>query len=100
MHVHDITGCGCACNRVSKAVLTMLAQLAGLAKDVSVIRRLTFASSFYLRSMPNYWEHVTSFGALKKESRCQLSPATTKLLIENMTMLDVDAFASDEALGR
>ena len=66
----------------------MLAQLAGVAKDVSVIKRLMFATSFYPKSMPNYWEHVTYFSALKKEARCQLSPATTKLLMENMIELD------------
>ena len=76
----------------------MLAQLAGVAKDVSVIKRLTFATSFYPKSMPNYWEHVTYFSALKKEARCQLSPATTKLLMENMTELDGDAFVADEDL--
>lgn len=48
--------------------------------------------------MPNYWEHVTYFSALKKEARCQLSLATTKSLMENMTALDGDAFVADEDL--
>ena len=73
----------------------MLAQLAGIAKDVSVIRRLTFATSFYPKCMPNYWKHVTYFSTLKKEARCQLSPTTTKMLMENMTVLDGDTFVAD-----
>ena len=76
----------------------MLSQLAGVTKDVSVIRRLAFATSFYPESMPNYWEHVTYFSTLKKEARCQLSSATTKLLMENVTEFDGDAFVADEDL--
>ena len=75
-----------------------MSQLAGVTKDVSVIRRLAFATSFYPKSMPNYWEHMTYFSTLKKEARCQLSPATTKLLMENVTELDGDAFVADEDL--
>lgn len=38
-------------------------------KDVSVIRRLAFAASFLPRTMPAYWESVTSFAVLHRPSR-------------------------------
>lgn len=76
----------------------MFSQLAQLVKDISTVRRLTFATTFYPKSMPNYWERVSSFGTYGRQDKCIISADTTRMVMENMAAIDKEAFDSDEVL--
>ena len=76
----------------------MLAVCSKYSKDPSVIRRLTFAASFYPCSLPNYWQIVHSFCVAGKEERSTLTVQDAQMLVENQSSLDKDAYAYDQAL--
>ena len=76
----------------------MLAVCSKYSKDPSVIRRLTFAASFYPCSLPNYWQIVHSFCVAGKEERSTLTVQDAQMLVENLSLLDKDAYAYDQAL--
>lgn len=67
-------------------------------RDISVVRRIGFAATFFPRSMPAYWESVTRFGVLHRQARSDLTPEQVRLLVENLDVLDKEAFTSDEDL--
>ena len=67
-------------------------------KDPSVVRRLTFAASFYPPSLLNYWQTVHKFCIATKEDRSDLRVQDVQVLVENMTFLDKQAFNSDQLL--
>lgn len=67
-------------------------------KDVSVVRRLSFATAFLPASMPNYWKIVADFSVLHKPSRNDLTPEQVKLLVENLSVMDSGTFQTDRDL--
>ena len=64
--------------------------------QVSVLRRLLFACSYLPSSCPNYWEIISQFAT--EGSSCVLDPATAKLLMDNVQILNSRAFARDGEL--
>ena len=76
----------------------MFSQWNHYVKDLSVIRRVAFATRFYPQCMPAYWDKCISFGVHGKEARCKLSPDNVKVLVENMKVMDKGMFASDDEL--
>ena len=78
--------------------LNMLSMCGQHIKDPSVVRRLTFAASFYPASLPNYWQTVHKFCVADKEDRSNLTVQDVQVLVENMTFLDKQAFNSDQLL--
>lgn len=71
-----------------------------LQKVVSVIRKLSFAASFYPISMPNYWETVAEFSVLHSNPRNSLTSEEAQILVENLEMLDSNTFFSDQDLTK
>ena len=61
--------------------------------QVSVVGRLLFASSYLPSSCPNYWEIISQFAT--EGSSYFLGPATAKLLMENVQILNSRAFVQD-----
>lgn len=62
-------------------------------KDVSVLRRMIFATAYLPQELPQYWDIVASFSCIG--SRYQISSSTVKVLMENMQVLNRQAFATD-----
>ncbi len=67
-------------------------------KDVSVLRRMLFATAFLPGELPHYWEVIASFSCLG--SSTIVSADTVKLLMENLQFLNDQAFATDAKLRR
>lgn len=78
----------------------MLSILYQKVRDVSVVRRLTFAAGFLPKSMPNYCETVAYFSVLHRQSRNSLTSEQVRLLIENLEVIDNEAFTPDQDLTR
>ena len=76
----------------------MLGSIAKYVKDVSVVRRLLFASASLPQDLPNMWGIAVEFATRGKESRNAVTPQQAKLLVENLRELDSLAFASDRQL--
>ena len=79
-------------------LLKMLSTLYQKVKDVSVVRRLSFAANFLPRGMPNYWETVASFSVAHRQSRNNLTSEQVQVLSENLELIDKEAFATDQDL--
>lgn len=84
--------CGCPARSYR-----MLSSLPQEVSDPSVIRRLSFAALFYPTSMPSYWESVAEFGMLHSTAR-NLTPEQVQIFVENLEILDRQAFVSDQDL--
>lgn len=78
----------------------MLSTLSQKVRDVSVVRRLSFAATFLPKSMPNYWESVANFSVAHRQSRNNLTTQQVKVLVENLEEIDGGTFASDDVLIR
>ena len=66
----------------------MLSTLSQNVRDVSVVRRLSFAATFLPKSMPNYWESVASFSVAHRQLRNNLTTEQVKVLVENLEEID------------
>lgn len=75
----------------------MLSALFQKVRDVSVVRRLSFATS---NSMPNYWQIVADFSLLHKPARNDLTSEEVRVLVENLEVMDAEAFATEHDLVR
>lgn len=73
----------------------MLPMLSKSIGDASVLRRLEFAATFYPRCMPGYWENLASFSLKTKENRNTLTSDLAHQFVENLEVLDKEAFTSD-----
>ena len=78
----------------------MLKFLQDKVRDMSVMRRLGFAVSFWPSDMPGYYQHVTNFSIANKPSRNSLTTDQVRVLIENLEVVDKEAFSTDEDLGK
>lgn len=65
---------------------------------MSLVRRLSFAASFYPRYMPAYWESVASFGIAKRQSRNNPTREDVQALVENLEIIDREVFTTEETL--
>lgn len=74
----------------------MLQEAGGLTKDVSVLRRLTFAAASLHKDIPRYCELVSRFGF--KDNVCPVSEEKLRVFIENVEYLDKKAFMKDRDL--
>lgn len=70
-------------------------------KDVAVLRRILFATSTLPTELPNYWDTVASFGCLGCSSdQPKITPDSAQVAIENLKVLDVNAFCTDANLNK
>lgn len=76
----------------------MLSSLFQKVRDVSVIKRLSFATAFLPNSMPNYWQTVADFSVQQKPSRNDLTAQQVKVLVENLEVMDAEAFTTEQDL--
>ena len=74
----------------------MLQEASSLTKDVSVLRRLTFAATSLHKDVPRYSELVSRFGF--KKNLCPVSEEKLRVFIENVEYLDSGAFIKDRDL--
>ena len=78
----------------------MLSTLSKSVKDASVLRKLEFAANFYPRSTPNYWDNLAYFCASQKEDKNNLTADLARQLVDNLKVLDKEAFCSDLELTK
>lgn len=78
----------------------MFGVLVQKVKDISVVRRLTFASTFFSPHMPNYWQAVADFSVMHKPSRNEITPEQAKVLVENLEIMDAEVFSTEHDLVR
>ena len=78
----------------------MLSSLYQGVRDVSVVRRLTFAANFLPKSMPNYWKTVASFNVHHQQARNNLTTEQVQLFVENLKVIDPETFTNDQDLVR
>ena len=76
----------------------MFSSLYKSVRDASVIRRLEFASNFYPKSMPKYWEHLASFSIKTRGDGNEMNPEQARQIIENLEVMDKEALATDDEL--
>lgn len=69
-----------------------------VVKDVSVLRRMLFATANLPQELPQYWEVIARFSCL--ESSTSITAAEVKLLMENLQVLNHQAFSADTQLTR
>ena len=75
--------------------------VAALIGDVAVLRRMLFATSNLPPELPNYWDTVASFGCLGRSSDQQkITPDLAQMAMENLKVLDADAFCTDGSLNK
>jgi len=67
-------------------------------KDPTVYRRMQFAAGFLPVEMPHYWETVAAFANRHCTDGLAVSPESTKLLMENLLVLEGSSFATDSDL--
>ena len=65
--------------------------------DVGVLRRMLFATSYLPSDVPHYWNIVSTFC---NPGSPRISPESVKMLMENMQILNAEAFCKDEELSR
>ena len=66
--------------------------------DVSILRRLLFATAFLPSCYPNFWENVAAFATHGKKA--SLDPDIAQILMENTQMLNNSGFSQDKLLMR
>ena len=78
----------------------MLSTLCQKIRDVSVVRRVGFATTFLPRSMPNYWETVANFCVAHRPAGNYLTREDVQILMENLEEIDNEAFATNDELTK
>ena len=69
-----------------------------LVKDVSVLRRMIFATAYLPQELPNYWEIIASFCCTGSKSK--LTSDKVKLLMENLQIINKEVFTTDLKLTK
>lgn len=87
----------CACGFVVARAFKMLSVFLQRVRDISVVRRIRFPSTFFPREVPNYWQAVAEFGLMNRPSRNDLTSEQVKLFVENV---DVETFITENELFR
>lgn len=68
--------------------------------DVAVLRRMLFATAYLPTDIPNYWAIIASFGSLHSSEKACISPQVAQMTMENVQVLNADAFCADIDLTR
>lgn len=76
----------------------MLGVVANHLKDVSVLRRLLFASIQLPEELPNRWGIAVEFATDGKVKRNSIDTSTAAALVENILSFDKRAFDTDDSL--
>ena len=66
-------------------------------QDVTILRRILFASAYLPRDLPNYWlaiAHFASHGGLSLEYQ------SVKIAVENLKSINEKSFSTDKQLSR
>ena len=71
--------------------------VAAQVSDVGVLRRMLFATSYLPSDVPHYWNIVATFC---NQGSSIISPESAKMLMENVQILNAQAFCTDEELTR
>lgn len=66
--------------------------------DITILRRILFASTYIPREFPGYWTVVTDFAKAGSSGGKMISPDTVKTAVENLQLLTPSAFTSDQDL--
>ena len=69
-----------------------------MVKDVSVLRRMLFATPYLPQELPCYWQIIASFSTLGSDT--SIDAAAVKLLMENLQVLNAQAFSTDLTLTK
>jgi hypothetical protein len=80
--------------------MKMLGILAKYITEVSVVRRLLFAVVFLDSQLPKFWEVVIEFATEGRVSKNSVTPDIAKALVENLRLLNKNAFITDETLEK
>lgn len=70
---------------------------APIANDLGLIRRIVFASVYLPKDTPDYWSKVTAFVTNNERSQ-EIPPSTLKTVVENLQLLNDNAFCTDAQL--
>lgn len=74
-------------------------ELAGtFVKDVTVLRRMIFATAYLPQEVPHYWDIVAHFCCIGSKSK--ITSDQVKLLMENLQFINKEAFTTDLELTR
>ncbi len=76
----------------------MLGQLSEVISDVSVLRRILFAVAHIPHDYPGLWEAAVLFGVGQKGQRNPITSDQARILFENLSELNSEAFVNDESL--
>ena len=76
----------------------MLALFAQHLKDISVLKRLLFATAFFPRDLPSFWGVIVEFATAGKVQRNSIDADTAAALVENIHTFDQKAFDTDKVL--
>ncbi len=66
--------------------------------DLTILRRILFASIYLPKEFPDYWTLVTDFATAGSSGDKKVSPEAVKTAVENLQLLSPPAFASDQEL--
>lgn len=69
-------------------------------RDVSILKRLLFATAYIPKEMPGYWEVVARFGCPITVEGFSLSPESARVTMESLEFLDINAFCMEPDLVR
>lgn len=78
--------------------MKMLSVLLQKVRDLSVVMRMSFASTFLPCDMPNYWQADAEFSVMHKPSRNELTAEQVKILVENLEVMDAETFTIEPGL--
>lgn len=76
----------------------MLGSVSKIVNDVSTLRRMLFAAANLPPQIPNYWGVILDFATQGKTKSSDLTQEQVRVLMENLKLLDKEAFHSDEQL--
>ena len=76
----------------------MLGSLSTVIKDASTLRRMVFAAAYLPPNTPNFWGIVVEFATSGMTTRSAVTPEQARVLMENLKILDKQAFSTDQQL--
>lgn len=71
---------------------------APIASDLGLVRRIVFASVYLPKETPDFWSKVTAFVTNNEGSTQDILPSTVKTMVENLQLLNDNAFCTDAQL--
>ena len=74
----------------------MFEEAGELCQDISVLRRLCFATNYLNKETPNYWDFVKAFGFMSLEEKPDSKQV--KIFMQNLQYLDSNAMEVNQSL--